>query len=118
MSRRSLVTSFAAAWLAVAASLSGVDAQQQPPKPLPPNTELDALAAAKKWNELSAILITVGTAADFHRKLDWLKGQVFNGGGFFLTFSYARPLDHWQHAQGNGHWRPSANRWNDDPLYD
>jgi hypothetical protein len=92
VSLRSLVTSFAAAWLAIAASVSGVDAQQQPPKPLPPNTELDALAAAKKWNELGAVLMPVGTAADLHRKLDWLKAQVDSGGGFYLTFVYARSL--------------------------
>jgi hypothetical protein len=55
---------------------AAAQAQQQPAAGgLPSNERLDALVAAKKWNELADALAEVTDAEQFTRKLDWLKGE-------------------------------------------
>jgi hypothetical protein len=82
---------------------AAAQAQQQPAAGgLPSNEQLDALVAAKKWNELSDALAEVTDAEQFARKLDWLKPKVDAGGGLPLVLAYTQGL--WDAGQSN----PSA----------
>jgi hypothetical protein len=72
---------------------AAAQAQQQPAAGgLPSNEQLDALVAAKKWNELSDALAEVTDAEQFARKLDWLKAKVDAGGGLPLVLAYTQSL--------------------------
>jgi hypothetical protein len=65
---------------------------------LPSNERLDALMAAKKWNELSEVLAPA-EGEDFTRKLDWLKTKVDAGGGLPLVLAYTQSL--WDAGRSN-----------------
>ena len=79
---------------------------QQQPGGLPSNEQLDALVAAKKWNELAEALAEVTNAEQFARKLDWLKAKVDAGGGLPLVLAYTQSL--WDAGQSNPSANPSA----------
>jgi hypothetical protein len=86
---------------------AAAQAQQQPAVGgLPSNEQLDALVAAKKWNELSDALAEVTDADQFARKLDWLKAKVDAGGGLPLVLAYTQGL--WDAGQSNSSANPSA----------
>jgi hypothetical protein len=68
-------------------------AQQQPaPAVLPSDKELDALLAAKKWNEIGAAMSLRQSSEAVTRMMNWLHTRIDAGGGFFLSFLYARNL--------------------------
>jgi hypothetical protein len=82
---------------------AAAQAQQQPAAGgLPSNEQLDALVAAKKWNELAEALAEVTDAEQFARKVDWLKAKVDAGGGLPLVLAYSQSL--WDAGQST----PSA----------
>jgi hypothetical protein len=66
--------------------------QQQAPAVLPSDKELDALLAAKKWNEIGAASSLGQSAEAVTRMMNWLRTRIDTGGGFFLSFLYARNL--------------------------
>jgi hypothetical protein len=59
---------------------------------LPSDTELDALLAAKKWNEIGAASSLGKSSEAVTRMMNWLHTRIDAGGGFFLSFLYARNL--------------------------
>jgi hypothetical protein len=59
---------------------------------LPSDTELDALLAAKKWNEIGAASSLGQSSEAVARMMSWLRTRIDAGGGFFLSFLYARNL--------------------------
>jgi hypothetical protein len=72
---------------------SAAQEQQQPAAAgLPSDEQLDALLAAKKWDELGAALSQAKGGEPFARKLDWLQAKIDAGGGFFVVFMYAKDL--------------------------
>jgi hypothetical protein len=73
---------------------------QQPPaaSALPSNEQLDALVAARNWNELADVLAQA-EGEDFARKIDWLKAKVDAGGGLPLVLAYAQSL--WDVGRSN-----------------
>ena len=79
--------------------LAAAQAQQRPAaSALPSNEQLDALVAAKKWNELADVLAQA-EGEDFGRKLDWLKTKVDGGGGLPLVLAYTQSL--WDVGRSN-----------------
>ena len=56
-----------------------------------PETELDALLAARNWNTLGAALSQPGID-ELIRRMRWMKAHVDSDGGFFLATLYARDL--------------------------
>lgn len=76
------------------ASVRPATAQRQPQAAavLPSNEELDALLAARKWDELGAALSGATGGEPFARMMDWLQAKINVGGGFFLVFRYANDL--------------------------
>jgi hypothetical protein len=74
---------------------------------LPQNDQLDALLAARKWNDLSEALRAARDSASVGRMLDWLRARIDAGGGFMLTFVYALKL-----------WQVGNLAKNDDPMHD
>jgi hypothetical protein len=69
--------------------------QPQPPPavhPLPSDAELDALWAARKWNDLGDALSHPDSAASFSRSMVWLHTRLNAGGGLLLGLLYARDL--------------------------
>jgi hypothetical protein len=70
-------------------------AQAQPPAavhPLPSDAELDALWAARKWNDLADALSHPDSAASFSKSMDWLRTRMDAGGGLMIGLLYARDL--------------------------
>jgi hypothetical protein len=70
-------------------------AQPQPPPavhPLPSDADLDALWAARKWNDLGDALSHSDSAASFSKGMDWLHTRLDAGGGLMLGLLYARDL--------------------------
>jgi hypothetical protein len=65
---------------------------------LPSNERLDAMVAAKRWNELADVLAPA-EGEDFVRKLDWLKTKVDAGGGLPLVLVYMQSL--WDAGRSN-----------------
>ena len=66
--------------------------QQQATAVLPSDKELDALLAAKKWNEIGAASSLGQSGEAVTRMMNWLHTRIDTGGGFFLSFLYARNL--------------------------
>ena len=60
--------------------------------PLPSDAELDALCAARKWNDLGDALSHPDSAASFSKGMDWLHTRLDAGGGLMLGLLYARDL--------------------------
>jgi hypothetical protein len=60
--------------------------------PLPSDAELDALWAARKWNDLGEALSHPDSSASFSRSMDWLHTRLEAGGGLMLGILYARDL--------------------------
>jgi hypothetical protein len=74
-------------------SRAGAQPQPTPPiRPLPSDAELDALLAARKWNDLGAALSNPGSAASFSKNMEWLHTRLDAGGGLMLGLLYARDL--------------------------
>ncbi len=77
---------------------AAAQAQQPAASALPSNDQLDALVAAKKWNELADVL-SQADGEDFARKIDWLKAKVDAGGGLPLVLAYTQSL--WDLGRSN-----------------
>jgi hypothetical protein len=72
---------------------SAAQGQQQPATAiLPSDKELDALLAAKKWNEIGAVSSLGQSSEAVTRMMNWLHTRIDAGGGVFLSFLYARNL--------------------------
>lgn len=70
-------------------------AQTQPPGPtndLPSDDQLDALLAARKWNDLVTVLAHAGGPESIVRAMNWERAKIDSGGGFFLGYDYAVKL--------------------------
>jgi hypothetical protein len=88
-------------WIVILCSVAGVvqiepgaaqAQQQQTTAVLPSDKELDALLAAKKWNEIGAASSLGQSSEAVTRMMNWLRTRIDAGGGFFLSFLYARNL--------------------------
>jgi len=88
----SIAISFAIASAAQIEPSAAQGQQQQAPVVLPSDKELDALLAAKKWNEIGAASSLGQSAEAVTRMMNWLRTRIDTGGGFFLSFLYARNL--------------------------
>jgi hypothetical protein len=66
---------------------------------LPSDEQLDALLAARKWDELADALSNVTGSEARLRSINWLKAKIEAGGGFPLVIFYARDL--WNAGQSN-----------------
>jgi len=75
--------------------------------PLPPDHELDAMLAARKWSDLGAALSHVRSGESVLRMMNWLQSRIDTGGGFLLGFVLAKNL-----------WELGNARKNDDPNAD
>ncbi len=88
-------TLMAAQVLAVLLASPPAGAQSQPTpavRPLPSDADLDALLAARKWNDLGEALSHPDSAASFSRGMGWLHTRLDAGGGLMLGILYARDL--------------------------
>jgi hypothetical protein len=75
--------------------------------PLPPDDELDAMLAARKWNDLGAALSRARSGEPVLRMMNWLQSRIDTGGGFLVGFLFAKDL-----------WELGNARKNDDPNAD
>jgi hypothetical protein len=66
---------------------------------LPSDEQLDALLAARKWDELADALSNATGSEAFLRSINWLKAKIEAGSGFPLVIFYARDL--WNAGQSN-----------------
>jgi hypothetical protein len=72
--------------------------QQSATSALPSNERLDALVAAKRWNDLADVMAQA-QGEDFVRKIDWLKAKIDAGGGLPLVLAYTQSL--WDLGRSN-----------------
>jgi hypothetical protein len=66
---------------------------------LPSDEQLDALLAARKWDELADALAEARGGDAFGRSISWLKAKIEAGAGFLPVIYYARGL--WDAGQSN-----------------
>lgn len=71
---------------------AGQGQKPQPMAELPSDAQLDALLAARKWDELAIGLSRARTHEANDRLMNWLGIRINAGDGFFLGFLYARGL--------------------------
>ena len=86
---------FAALAMIILMPLRPAEAQPQPlpaVRSMPSDAELDALWAARKWDDLGGALSNPDSAATFSRGMDWLHTRLDAGGGLMLGLLYARDL--------------------------
>ncbi len=77
------------------AAIGAAAAQAQPiaPLPLPSDArELDAMLAARDWNNLGAALSRAVAEEPLMRRMNWLQTRTDAGGGFLLPILHARDL--------------------------
>jgi hypothetical protein len=67
-------------------------AQQAPAATLPSDDQLDALLAARKWDDLGTALSLATSGEPVVRMMSWLRSRIDSGGGSMLGFIYANNL--------------------------